>query len=188
MPHGTAGAAVLRDIERAQIKSVGYLLIRCGQLWNQRAIDAVNAEAGGEGPALREAHTRLFPYLTRPEGVRIIELARALGVTKQAVQPLIAELEAMDIVSVWSDDDDGRARRVHLTVRGAAAFAHGTGILVRIEEQLEGQLDRRLMRRLRNDLARLHDALAVASTPAMTSSVSPARQRGRTRAHARISR
>ena len=47
----------LDELRRRQHQSVGYLLIRAGQLWNERAIAGVNALAGA--PVLRESHTVL---------------------------------------------------------------------------------------------------------------------------------
>ena len=123
---------------------------------------------------LRDAHTRLFPYLTSADGVRITDLAHKLGVSKQAVQPLVAELEAHDFVSVRPDPADARARRVYLTTQGAAAFAHGTGILVAIEQALAPALGERRAERLRTDLGellRVLEAQAAAQPEAVTSAV-----------------
>lgn len=152
----TASTAALRRIGRDQARAVGYLLIRCGQLWNELAIAEVNAQAraAGRGVVLREAHTRLFPYLTAPDGVRIVDLARTLGVSKQAVQPLVAELDGQGFVYVRVDPADARARRVYLTPAGAAAFAHGTGVLRGIESRVAAFGTRRLDR-LRAELAGL---------------------------------
>ena len=46
---------------------------------------------------LREAHTRLLPYLQDPAGIRITDLAQAVGVTKQAVQPWWQSLRPPDL-------------------------------------------------------------------------------------------
>ena len=92
----------LNQVRKLQAKSLGYLLIRCSQMWGDRAIAAVNREAGG--PVLREAHTRLLPYLQTAEGIRITDLAKAVGVTKQAVQPLVSELAMVGIVRIGAKE------------------------------------------------------------------------------------
>ncbi|MBL8950063.1 MAG: MarR family transcriptional regulator [Myxococcaceae bacterium] len=130
----------LEGLRRRQANSLGFLLIRCGQLFNERGIAGVNAEAGR--PVLREAHTKLLPHLQAPDGVRITELARVLGVTKQAVQPLVAELAEAGVVRVEADPADARARRVSLTAHGVDAMLHGTGVLERIERELQPRLKR----------------------------------------------
>lgn len=148
---------LLRRLEQQQKASLGFLLIRCGQLWNDRAIARVNAEAGDE--VLREAHTRLLPHLQAPEGLRITELARRVGVTKQAVQPLVAELAERGIVVISSDPDDARARRVTLTEHGVAAMLHGTGVLLAIEAELAPRLGRAPTAALKRSLSALLEAL-----------------------------
>jgi DNA-binding MarR family transcriptional regulator len=156
-PRTSATRPALREIERLQASSVGFLLIRCGQLWNERAIGEVNRDAGRL--VLRDAHTRLFPHLTVAGGVRITELARRLGVSKQAVQPLIAELEGLGIVMVDADPDDARARRVQLTPQGIAAFRHGTGVLISIEDEIRRAVGPSCVARLQRDLSRLRSVL-----------------------------
>lgn len=142
-----------RRLLTMQANSLGYLVIRCGQLWNDRGIAGVNAEAGA--PVLREAHTRLIPLLLEPEGVRITELAARLEVSKQAVQPLVADLLGLGLVSVEVDPVDARARRVRLTDLGLEAMLHGTGVLRRIEATLRPRLGRAETRILKRLLTRL---------------------------------
>lgn len=147
------GQRQLEQLQRRQAASLGFLLIRCGQLWNERAIARVNAEAGR--PVLRDAHTRLLPHLQAPEGVRITELAKTLGVTKQAVQPLVAELAEAGVVRVEADPDDARARRVTLTSHGVQAMLHGTGVLEAIERELTPGLGTAEVKRLKRSLTQL---------------------------------
>lgn len=154
----------LRQIQQMQARSLGYLLIRCSQIWGDRAIAAVNFEAGG--PILREAHTRLLPYLQNPAGIRITDLAQAVGVTKQAVQPLVAELVTIGLVRLETDAEDGRARRAYLTAFGLDALAHGTGLLLQIEEELAPQLGQRTRDGLRKQLAKLLAVLEAPPEPA----------------------
>lgn len=176
--HSRSHAApdTLSAIEDEQLAAVGYLLIRCGQLWNQMAIGRVNASA--PGVKLRQAHTRLFPYLTGRDGIRITELANRLEVSKQAIQPLVAELEDAGLVLVHVDPDDGRALRVHLTEAGADAFAAGNAILKGIETQLEGTVGRLRLERLRHDLTALLPILEKQSaSPDSTKSIPSAGSR-----------
>ena len=150
----------LAQVQKLQASSLGYLLIRCSQIWGDRAIAAVNAEAGA--PVLREAHTRLLPHLQTRDGIRITDLARAVGVSKQATQPLVAELAAQGIVRIEADPQDARAKRVHLTDFGLQALLHGTGILVRIEGEIAPTLGRRGTDALKKHLA---DLLAILDSP-----------------------
>lgn len=172
-----------------QAGSLGYLLIRCSQIWGDRAIAAVNAEAGA--PVLREAHTRLLPHLQTPDGIRITDLAKAVGISKQAVQPLVAELGQQGLVRIATDPEDARARRVTLTDFGLEALAHGTGILLRIEEDLAAALGQRTRQALKTHLAKLLQVLqppAPATEPAEPATAkrraarqAPRRRRSQTR-------
>lgn len=157
----------LEHVRALQAESLGYLLVRAGQLFSERAVALVNAEAGG--PVVREAHTRLFPHLLAEGGIRITELAKSLGVTKQAVQPLVAELTELGIVRLEADPLDARARRVLLTDHGIAAMVHGTGVLLRVEAQVAAQLSSRDVAQLKRALARLLPLLERAS-PGLPSS------------------
>ncbi len=143
-----------------QATSLGYLLLRSAQRWGELGLAAVNREAGA--PILREAHTRLLLHLQSEEGIRITDLARRVGVTKQAAQPLIAELAELGVVRVERDSEDARARRVHLTDFGVEALMHGAGVLHRIEAVLAPKLGERDTSELKTLLARL---LAVLEDP-----------------------
>lgn len=150
-------------LARLQARSLGYALIRCGQLFNQRAVDRVNAEAGGH--LFREAHTRLLPHLQSEEGVRVTELARRLAVTKQAVHQLVAELVETGVARVDPDPRDARARRVRLTRFGLDAMCHGTEVLLELERELTPEFGRAEARALHRLLTRLLAQLGGAPGP-----------------------
>ena len=155
----------LDHVRALQAESLGFLVVRAGQLWSERVLAIVHTEAGAS--VVREAHTRLFPHLLAERGVRITDLSRALGVTKQAVQPLVAELAELGMVRVELDPQDARARRVVLTDHGIAAMVHGTGVLLRIEAELAPQLGARDVAALKRLLATLLPILQT-PTPAPT--------------------
>jgi DNA-binding MarR family transcriptional regulator len=144
---------MLEELRKRQRESVGFLLIRAGQLWNERAIAKVNARAGT--PVLRESHTRLLPLLMRPGGARLVDLARRLGLTKQSVQPLVRELKELGVVATQPDDLDGRAVRIVLTPRGLDGIDQGNDVLRQIEQELAGRFGKAEMKSLRGSLRRL---------------------------------
>src|SRR5689334_14526247 len=111
------------DVERAKAASTLQLLFRAARLLDERAVARVAKEAPG-GIRMRTAHTALLPHLDF-EGVRLTDLARKLEVSKQAVGPLVDELEAMGVVERIADPDDGRAKRVRFSRKGHAALLHG---------------------------------------------------------------
>lgn len=69
---------------------------------------------------LEPAHMTVFSY-PGPQGSRPSELAVRLGVSKQALNYLLGQLERLGYLERKPDPDDRRSRRVALTARGVAA-------------------------------------------------------------------
>src|SRR5215217_1624918 len=67
------------------------------------------------------AHLNVFQY-PGPQGARPSELAARLGITKQALNYLLGELERLDYLQRQPDPDDLRSKRLALTDRGASAI------------------------------------------------------------------
>ena len=148
-------ARLARRLEAAKRASVGQLLLRAARLFNERAVRRV--QGGGE-PRFRLAHTRLFPHIDL-EGTRLTELARRAGVTKQAVGPLVAELESIGVLRREPDPEDGRAQRVRFTDHGLRTLLHGLSMLGELEEELAAEIGPARMRALGDSLAVLVGAL-----------------------------
>lgn len=112
-------------------RSTFELLFRAARLVNERAIARV-ADRGGQ---LRPAHTTLFPHIT-PEGIRLSTLAERIGVTKQAIGPLVDDLEREGVVERVEDPTDRRAKLIRWTKKGERALLHGLGVLAELEREL----------------------------------------------------
>jgi DNA-binding MarR family transcriptional regulator len=139
-------------------RSTFELLFRAARLVNERAVTRVQAHGG----RLRTAHTHLFPHITT-EGVRLTELADKLGVTKQAVGPLVDDLEREEIVERIDDPDDRRAKLIRWTKRGERALLHGLGVLADLERELAPAVGKARMAALADTLEVLIGA--VEATP-----------------------
>ena len=146
-----------QKFEALKRQSVAQLLFKCARLVNERAIARVN-ERGGAGPALRAAHTTLFPHLNA-EGVRGADLAKKLGVTKQAVSQLVTELEEWGVVEQIADPQDGRAKLVRFTKKGEQALLQGLVVLGELEKELTDKIGKRRMQELHTALLALEKAL-----------------------------
>ena len=70
---------------------------------------------------LDAAHLYVFQY-PGPQGARPSELAARLGISKQALNYLLGELERLKYLERRADPDDRRSKRVALTTRGIAAI------------------------------------------------------------------
>lgn len=145
-----------RDLERVKQANVGQLLLKSARLLDERALARVNQS--GVSIELRPAHTSLLPHIDR-EGTRLTELARRLGVTKQAVGQLVSELEGLGMLTRVDDPEDGRAKLVCFTERGIEAIHHGLSVLRGIEGELEQRIGRTRMRELQRTLSEIVDEL-----------------------------
>jgi DNA-binding MarR family transcriptional regulator len=90
---------------------VGALLRLCFERARDRVHRAIR-EAGCDD--LHETHLRLFTYPV-PDGVRPSEIARRLGMTRQAANHVITQMESLGYLE-RRDGPDGR-RLVYLTAR-----------------------------------------------------------------------
>ena len=110
-------------------------------------VNAGHTAFGGAGFAILQ--------FVGPHGARPAEIARKLGVSRQAVQQLIDTLEHDGIVTRVPDPEDGRAKIVRLTASGAEAHQLGNRVKARIEAALTEELGADTMVALKRDLARV---------------------------------
>ena len=143
-------------LEAAKRASTAQLLFKCARLVNERALATIAVDEGQPRP--RPAHMALFPHIAL-EGTRQSEVARELGISKQAVGQLVGELEAMGILERRPDPDDGRAKRVVFTKQGLEGMLEGIEHLRRIENELAKAIGKNTMAALRAALLVLHDHL-----------------------------
>ncbi len=136
--------------------STGQLLVQCARMVG----DAANKRASeAKGGALKSAHAALLPQLDF-EGVRIVDLALRLGITKQAVSQTVSELVESGVVELASDPDDGRAKRVRFTKKGADAVTQELNVMGKVEAELEKKIGQKHMRALHAALVAVDEALA----------------------------
>ncbi len=88
---------------------------------------------------LRPAHFALFQF-PGPHGVRPVELAARLGMTKQALTPLLNDLERFGYLERRPAPDDGRGRVLWLTERGLAFVGAIKEIMTGIEAEWSARL------------------------------------------------
>lgn len=96
-----------------------------------------------------------------PQGQRPSDLARTAGVTKQAMNYLLRELERLGYLARESDPDDNRSRRIALTERGVAAATNVRDTVKRIEAELEDELGKTKLAQLRKLLTDLNQTELV---------------------------
>lgn len=117
-------------------------------------IDEVHEQLAAEGfDDVRPAYGFAFRHLSwHPEGVSGVDLARHLGVTKQAAGQLLDELERRGYVERRPHPTDRRSRVVVLADRGWACVRRFELISAAVEERWSGLVGRDRLDALRADL------------------------------------
>jgi len=115
---------------------IGALLRVPAQAIHRRIISELNAAGFGE---LRVPHMAVLQF-PGPDGVRPTTLAERAGMSKQAMNQLLRSLEGYGYVERSDAPDEGRARTVHFTKRGRAAYSKVIDILRDIEREWTTEL------------------------------------------------
>src|SRR5215212_7186793 len=97
---------------------IGALLRTPWEAVQRRMLERLHEEGFAD---LDFAHLNVFQY-PGPQGARPSDLAARLGMTKQALNYLLGELERLEYLQRQPDPDDLRSKRVVLTPRGASAI------------------------------------------------------------------
>ncbi len=145
-----AGDGYRRRLKAEKARSTVQVLLKAARLLSERAIARVRARSG---LAVRAAHTALLPHIDL-EGTRLTEIARRLGVTKQAAGQLVDEVVAMGMLERVPDPEDARAKLVRFTKRGQKALLDGIEVLDEIGGEVRALVGASRMKAL-------HDALAA---------------------------
>jgi DNA-binding MarR family transcriptional regulator len=119
-------------LEREKALSTVQLLFKAARLLNERAIDRIRERT--KRP-VRLAHTTLLPHVDL-EGTRLTDLAKRLGVSKQAAAQLVDELEEMGMLERVADPSDARAKLVRFSKKGQQGLLEGLGVLKEIEAEV----------------------------------------------------
>jgi DNA-binding MarR family transcriptional regulator len=83
-------------------------------------------------PAIRQGHGCVFRFI-HEGGSRLTDLAESSGLSKQSVGEVVDDLEELGYVERAQDPQDGRAKVIRLTKRGADAHHAALEIFADIE-------------------------------------------------------
>jgi DNA-binding MarR family transcriptional regulator len=92
-------------------------------------------------PPFSRSHAFVFAHLDG-DGTRPVELARRIGVTRQAMHQTLAELAALGFVELVADPDSRRSKLVVVTPKGKEIVADARAIFAELEDGLALRLGR----------------------------------------------
>jgi DNA-binding MarR family transcriptional regulator len=145
---------------------IGALLRMSWEVVQHRMLGALRA-AGHDGLEAPHLRVLLFPG---PDGLRPSDLAGRLGMTKQALNYLLGELESQGYVERHADLDDLRSKRLALTSRGAEAIRTMRGAVSEVEREWEQLVGAERFATLRGTL----EEIAVAARAGGSAEAPPA--------------
>lgn len=103
-----------------------------------------------------QAYLPVFRY-PGPQGLRPTDIAAQLGISKQALNYLLRELERLGYLEREPHPDDLRAKRIVLTDRGAAAVGVIRGAVREMEARWTKQMGAKRFAELQALLGELND-------------------------------
>jgi DNA-binding MarR family transcriptional regulator len=133
---------------------IGALLRVPAQAIHRRIIKELNA-AGFEELRLPHMAVLQFPG---PDGVRPGTLAERAGMSKQAINQLLRSLEDLGYLVRSDAPNEGRARIIHFTKRGRAAYSKVHEILRDIEREWSTELGPKRFAQLKELLLRVWES------------------------------
>ena len=133
---------------------IGALLRVPAQAIHRRIIHELNAVGFEE---LRVPHMAVLQF-PGPDGVRPATLAERAGISNQAMNQLLRSLEHLGYVVRSDAPNEGRARIIHLTKRGRAAYSKIHKILREIEREWSAELGCKRFGQLKELLLRVWES------------------------------
>jgi DNA-binding MarR family transcriptional regulator len=137
----------LQRLQASRRHGIGRLLLLARRDFLARLAERMN----GDNEAAMQARGRLLPYLDIA-GTRSVDVARRMGVSKQAVARLVKELEEEGLLYREADGADGRAFLVKFTDAGLEYLTQMHKSISQIERDYERMVGRERMALVREVL------------------------------------
>jgi DNA-binding MarR family transcriptional regulator len=134
---------------------IGALLRMPLEVVHRRMLDRLHEHGFDD---LDMPHLKVCQY-PGPHGLRPSELAARLGISKQALNYLLRELERLGYLRREPDGDDLRSRRIMLTERGTALIPVIRGAVAEVEAEWAAELGSERFAALRGLLVDLNHRL-----------------------------
>lgn len=136
---------------------IGALLRVPAEAIHRRILHDLNAAGFAE---LSPPHMALFRF-PGPDGVRPSVLAKRAGMSKQAMNRLLGNLEDLGYLVRSDAPNEGRARIVRFTKRGHAAWAKALEVLQEIEREWRAELGPKDFSQLKELLFRVWESKLI---------------------------
>jgi len=139
---------------RGTRESLGFLLAKASQRWNERLAEAFARAGYGE---ISPSYGSILLPLFEEDGLRIGELARRARLSKQAMTTMVRVMERKGLIVRRRDPEDARAMRISLTPRTRRFRATAERVLEELARRVDSRLSPAQVARLSQDLKTLID-------------------------------
>ncbi|NOT65637.1 MAG: winged helix-turn-helix transcriptional regulator [Methylotenera sp.] len=129
---------------------IGRLLLDAFKWFDESLLASLKVQGW---PNISHSQSTVMAYLPN-DGIRISELARRLGISRQAAQKSVRELEAVNLVKTEIDSSNLSAKIVLLTPQGKAIVAAALATFAEIESKLSERIGQDTMLNLRLGLTK----------------------------------
>jgi DNA-binding MarR family transcriptional regulator len=133
-------------------QSIGNKLIKTGRVFQEYCLEQLKESMRVEG--IKPSHLRLFPYV-REEGSTVVELAQALGISKQATSLLVSELIEFEVFIKEDNPNDKRSFLVKLNKKKGSPYLRGSKVFAKQDLFLEELLSSKEMATLSKALDKI---------------------------------
>jgi DNA-binding MarR family transcriptional regulator len=124
----------IKKFEELKALSIGHSLIKAARLHNETAINALK-QSHKKFSKLKPSHMQLFPHIPF-DGITIIELAKRLDISKQAVSVLVRDLLDYKVLKKKSNPNDKRSFLITFKTEGKESIFEGMKHLAKMDEKL----------------------------------------------------
>ena len=107
-------------LERKRDQNLGRILLRLERRFTAQALKALD-DKGIHG--LKMSQMPVLGHI-RTEGTRAVDIAKAVGISKQAVGKIIDEVKSAGYVETIPDPKDSRANIIRFTAAGKTLLGH----------------------------------------------------------------
>lgn len=119
-------------MENSKHPPIGRLLLDAFKWFDESLLVSLKEQGW---PEISHSQSVVMAYLDS-DGIRISELARRLGISRQAAQKSVSELEIAKLVKTEIDPTNLSAKTVVLTTQGKAIVTAALATFSEIEQQL----------------------------------------------------
>jgi DNA-binding MarR family transcriptional regulator len=124
----------IQEFKLVRDSSVGHNLVKAARIYNEYAMKMVKKNLGVE--ELRPSHFQCFPHIPF-EGITIVDLAKEMTISKQAVSQLVGELIGLGILEKNKNPADARSILITYSSKNGLGIMEGMQALKGLDSQLE---------------------------------------------------